>query len=266
MSDGGLALQTPPGVTLTSGNSFTAWVAMRAVEAVCASRGFALATSRVAVVGAAGAIGHALTLLCSERIGQMILIGNPRAGEASIGNLRAVVQDCERHVTSLSGKKGKFPTGILAQRLIRRESAGQMAGSDPDPAMIVTVDLDQYLPTADIIFTATSAVLPFISSRHLRKDAIVCDVSRPFNIASDLAQERPDLAIVLGGLVQAPKNSLLGLLEERDRPNILMACAAETIVLALSRYRSNHLCGRLDLATIEEMARLAGRMGFSVAA
>src|SRR6202048_1876851 len=266
VSDGGLALQTPPGATLTSGNSFTAWVAMRAVEAVWGSRGFALATSRVAVVGAAGAIGHALTLLCSERIGQMILIGNPRAGEASIGNLRAVVQDCERHVTSLSGKKGKFPTGSLAQRLIRRESAGQMAGSDPDPAMIVTVDLDQYLPTADIIFTATSAVLPFISSRHLRKDAIGCDVSRPFHIASDLAQERSDLAIVLGGLVQAPKNSLLGLLEERDRPNILMACAAETIVLALSRYRSNHLCGRLDLATIEEMARLAGRMGFSVAA
>ena len=71
---------------------------------------------------------------------------------------------------------------------------------------------------------------------------------------------------MLGGLVQAPKNSLLGLLEERDRPNILMACAAETIILALSQYRSNHLCGRLDIATIEEMARLAGRMGFSVAA
>jgi acetylornithine/succinyldiaminopimelate/putrescine aminotransferase/predicted amino acid dehydrogenase len=266
VSDGGLALKTPPGVTLTSGNSFTAWAAMRAVEAVCAKRGLALANATVAVVGAAGAIGHALSLLCSERVARVILIGNPRAGEASIGNLRAVADDCERHVTLLAGKKTKFPAGSLAERLMQREPARQQGGCDLDPAMTVTIDLDKHLPTADIVFTATSAVLPFISSHHLRKHAIVCDVSRPFNIASDLAQQRPDLEIVLGGLVQAPENSLLGLLEERDRPNALMACAAETIVLALSRYCSKHLCGRLDPATIEELARLAGKMGFSVAA
>ncbi len=44
-----------------------------------------------------------------------------------------------------------------------------------------------------------------------------------------------------------------------------MACAAETIILALSRYRSAHLCGRLDVATVEDVGRLAESLGFSVA-
>jgi predicted amino acid dehydrogenase len=71
--------------------------------------------------------------------------------------------------------------------------------------------------------------------------------------------------LVSGGLVQAPDTCLLGALGERDRPNVLVACAAETIILALSGYRSQHLCGRLDLTTIEELGRLAERMGFSAA-
>jgi predicted amino acid dehydrogenase len=68
-----------------------------------------------------------------------------------------------------------------------------------------------------------------------------------------------------GGLVRAPEASLLGRLEEQDRPNVLVACAAETIVLALSRYRAKQLCGRLDVATIQELGDLAERSGFSVA-
>jgi predicted amino acid dehydrogenase len=44
---------------------------------------------------------------------------------------------------------------------------------------------------------------------------------------------------------------------------VLPACAAETIILALSGFRSEHLCGRIDLATVAELGKLADRMGFS---
>jgi fatty aldehyde-generating acyl-ACP reductase len=94
---------------------------------------------------------------------------------------------------------------------------------------------------------------------------MVCDVSRPFNVVPDLDRERPDLRIVDGGLVRAPEASVLGLLEEPDRRNTLLACAAETIVLALSGFRSEHLCGRLDPATIEELGKVAAKLGFSAA-
>jgi acetylornithine/succinyldiaminopimelate/putrescine aminotransferase/predicted amino acid dehydrogenase len=264
IADGGLALRAPAGVSMTSGNSFTTWAAIRAVEAACSNHGLALANCTVAIVGAAGAIGHALSLLCAERTRELILIGNPRAGKASIGKLQGVAQDCERHVAFLAANGRKFSPGTIAERLVQRKSLGTAAASNQS-GLTVTTDIDRHLPRAQIVLTATNAVLPFISSRHLSNDVVICDVSRPFNIAPDLADERPDLRIVCGGLVQAPETSLLGLLEEPDRPNVLVACAAETIVLALCQYRSRHLCGRLDVATIEEMGGLAERMGFSVA-
>jgi predicted amino acid dehydrogenase len=50
--------------------------------------------------------------------------------------------------------------------------------------------------------------MPFIASQHLRHGALVCDVSRPFNIPPDLIAARPDLRLVSGGLVRAPKSSV----------------------------------------------------------
>jgi predicted amino acid dehydrogenase len=108
-------------------------------------------------------------------------------------------------------------------------------------------------------------VQPFISARHLQKGAIVCDVSRPLNVAAGLRDERPDLRWVDGGVVRAPDGCVLGLLEEPDRQSALVACAAETIILALSGFRSDHMCGRLDPATIEELGRVAMTLGFSAA-
>ena len=36
-------------------------------------------------------------------------------------------------------------------------------------------------------------------------------------------------------------------------------------ILALSGFRSEHLCGRLDAATIEDLGRIAAKLGFSAA-
>ena len=258
---GGLALHAREGVRVTSGNSYTSWVAMQALEAACTDQGVSLAERTVAVVGATGAIGHALSLLCAERAAELILIGNPQVADASIGRLRIVAQDCERHVRALAAAGRKFRPGTLAERVLRRPAAAANA----DAGITVTTDIDHHLPRAHAVLTATNAVLPFISARHLRNGALVCDISRPFNVAPDLGAERRDVRMVNGGLVQAPQGSVLELLEEPDRSNVLLACAAETIILALSGFRSEHLCGRLDAATIEDLGKVAARLGFSAA-
>jgi acetylornithine/succinyldiaminopimelate/putrescine aminotransferase/predicted amino acid dehydrogenase len=258
---GGLALHAREGVRVTSGNSYTSWVAMQALEAACADQGVSLADRTVAVVGATGAIGHALSLLCAERAAELILIGNPQVADASVGRLRLVAEDCERHVRALAAAGRKFRPGTFAERVLRRPAAAANA----DAGITVTTDIDQHLPRAHAVLTATNAVLPFISARHLRKGALVCDISRPFNVAPDLGKERHDVRMVDGGLVQAPEGSVLELLEEPDRRNVLLACAAETIILALSGFRSEHLCGRLDPATIEDLGKVAASLGFSAA-
>jgi acetylornithine/succinyldiaminopimelate/putrescine aminotransferase/predicted amino acid dehydrogenase len=252
---GGLAVQAPEGVRVTSGNSYTAWSAMRAVEAACDKHGIALKDCKVAIVGATGAIGHALSLLCTERVAELILIGNPQV-DSSLGRLRVVAEDCNRHAASRGDSGQILHPGSVAERSVSRPA-------DSNTRITVTTDIEQYLPRADIVLTATSAVHPFISARHLKNGAMVCDVSRPLNVASGLRDERSDLRWVDGGLVRAPDLSVLGLLEEPTRPNMMVACAAETIILALSGFRGENLCGRLELTTIAEIGRVAGRLGFS---
>jgi predicted amino acid dehydrogenase len=264
VADGGLALTHRPGLTITSGNSLTTWTAIRSVEAASAKYGFALADCTVAVVGATGAIGHALSLLCAERAAELILIGNPLATEASLGKLREVAEDCRRHVATRVAAGREFTPGSLAARIAHgRTSAPPPHG---DAGMTITTDIDQHLPRAHVVLAATNAVQPFITSRHLRSGALVCDVSRPFNVVPDLVQQRDDLRLLSGGLVLPPPSSVLGHVEAPERANALVACAAETIVLALSGYQSAHLCGRLDIATIEDIGRLAEELGFSVIA
>jgi acetylornithine/succinyldiaminopimelate/putrescine aminotransferase/predicted amino acid dehydrogenase len=258
---GGLALRAPEGVRVTSGNSYTTWAALRAVEDACAKEGICLADSTVAIVGSAGAIGHALSLLFAERVAELILIGNPRV-ETSVGRLQIVAQDCKNHVALLAASGRRFSPGTVAERSVKRAA---VAATEPQAGLTITTDIDQHLPRAHIVLTATNAVMPFISARHLRNDVMVCDVSRPLNIAPEIADQRPDVRWVDGGLVRAPEGSILGLLEEPDRRNVLLACAAETIVLALSGFRSEHLCGRLDAKTVEELGRVAATMGFSAA-
>ena len=168
--------------------------------------GVSLADRTIAVVGATGAIGHALSLLCAERAAELILIGNLQVADASVGRLRIVAQDRERHVRALAVTGRKFrPTlrsGCCGAPLRRRM---------PTSGITVTTDIDQHLPRAHAVLTATNAVLPFISARHLRNGALVCDISRPFNVAPDLGEERRDVRMVDGGLVQAPEGSVLEL-------------------------------------------------------
>jgi predicted amino acid dehydrogenase len=259
---GGLAVKARDGVRVTSGNSYTTWSAMQAVEAACRRLSIALGNCAVAVVGATGVIGHALSLLCAERAAELILIGNPEV-ETSIDRLQLVAADCRRHLLARVAAGHKVPIGGVADRLVSRPAS---AAADPGMGVTVTTDIDRHLARAHVVLTATSAVQPFISARHLRNGALVCDVSRPFNVTSGLRDQRPDLHWVDGGLVRAPDRSVLGILEETGRSNVLVSCAAETIILTLSGFRSEHLCGRLDPATIEELGRVAAGLGFTAAA
>jgi predicted amino acid dehydrogenase len=260
ISYGGNALEERPGVTVTSGNSLTTWAALRSVELACAEEGRKLAQSTVAVVGANGAIGHALSKFFAERAGELILVGNPSNPEASLRKLQRVARDCRRHVARLAAAGREFSPGSLAAELTVRPD-----DADLESRITLTTDIDQHLPRAHIILTATKEVLPFIKSCHLRERALVCDVSRPFNVAPEVIRRRKDVRLVGGGgLIKTPDSSVLGYIEESDRPKVLLSCAAETIMLALSGYQSKHLCGHLDTETIEKIGGQAENFGFSV--
>src|SRR5262249_38899009 len=156
VADGGVALRPPFGVTVTSGNSLTAWSAQQAIQEDCARRGVPLARSTVAIVGATGAIGHVLSLLLAECVGRLILVGNPKAPESSLWRLREVADDCAQHVARLAADGRRFPPGSAAR--------GLLDGVDPAALIEATTDLERRLPQADVVVAATSTTTTFIAA------------------------------------------------------------------------------------------------------
>src|SRR5262249_10104430 len=71
---GGLYLKDNGLPALTTGNSYTAVAAKQSIEAALEMIGRDLSTCSVAVVGATGSIGRAISILLSRKLGKLILV------------------------------------------------------------------------------------------------------------------------------------------------------------------------------------------------
>jgi predicted amino acid dehydrogenase len=248
---------------LTSGNSYTVAAARRAVRDACAARGLDLNRATVAVIGAAGMIGRALAILLAEEVGRLVLIGNPAHARHSASRLQGVAADAAEHVRRRAASGAIYAPGTVGDVLSRGEAP--IHGPFGANAGIETIaDLASALPEADIVITATSSPAAFVHGRYLKPNAIVCDVSRPFNVCGDVAAERPDVLVIEGGLVRVPGNPDFRFLGGKER-GIIVACIAETILLALEKQPAfDGLCGSLNIETILELERLGERHGLQV--
>ena len=127
-------------------------------------------------------------------------------------------------------------------------------------------DLEAALPQADVVLTATSATEAFIEPDWLKRGAIVYDLSRPYNVSKLVAQKRPDVRVIEGGVVCLPGTPDfqfdLGL-----EPGQVFACLAETALLALERrYSHASLGSELNEDLIDELSALGDAHGFRIAA
>jgi len=121
------------------------------------------------------------------------------------------------------------------------------------------------LPHADIVITVTSAVDTVIEPGHLKPGAVVCDVARPRDVSRAVAQRRPDVLVIEGGVVAVPGQVEFGF-DFGFPPRTAYACMAETMLLALEqRYESFSLGRELEIAKVREMRALAQKHGFALA-
>ena len=104
----------------------------------------------------------------------------------------------------------------------------------------------------------------FITAESLKDGAIVCELSRPFNVSREVRTLRPDVLWIEGGLVRVPGEPDLGLDLGRGR-GIAYACMAETMLLALEHaYRDTSLGTELQVETVRALDALAEEHGFVV--
>jgi predicted amino acid dehydrogenase len=176
-------------------------------------------------------------------------------------------------VVGCTGSIGRVISRMLAAvvprlMLIGRDEAKLRAVADviPGPAQVETsTDVAAALPEADIVVTVTSAVDIVIEPGFLRPGAVVCDVARPRDVSKQVAERRPDVLVIEGGVVAVPGEVDFGL-DFGFPPGTAYACMAETMILALEQRYENYSLGReIEAAKVTEIAQLAAKHGFKLA-
>lgn len=154
---------------------------------------------------------------------------------------------------------------LVARSLPRLEAlADRLSRSVPTTA---TQDLTA-VREADLVVLLTASTEALIGPEHLREGAVVLDATQPRNTSPDLVTQRPDVAVVDGGVVDVPSLRLvggdIGLPQGRA-----YACFAETALLGLSGHAGHFAIGVPRLEQVDHVRSLAveqAHLGFGLAA
>ena len=121
--------------------------------------------------------------------------------------------------------------------------------------------LDLTTKEADIIVTATSHPTALLNSDHLKKNAIVVDVSQPPNLSWEMCQRRSDICRVDGGYVDFPIKYNL---QPPGMPvGLLFACIVESIMQTIENEQRNHV-GSIDINHLRRTERWGQKYGFTL--
>jgi len=142
-----------------------------------------------------------------------------------------------------------------ALEAIRERCEGGMA------RVTTSADIASIYP-CDLILTVTSAVTSVIEPEHLKPGAVVCDVARPRDVSVRVAQARPDVLVIEGGMVEVPGPVDFGF-DFGFPPGKSYACMAETMALALEGRFEDYSVGKhVSLERVNEIGSIAAKHGF----
>ncbi|MBS3784739.1 MAG: shikimate dehydrogenase [Anaerolineae bacterium] len=226
VGDGGVTIAQRLNMPVTNGNTLTVGLAVEALRRAAEERGLALDGATAAVVGGSGSVGLASAEMLAPMVEKLILVGRQEIR--------------------------------LSQARAETEAAGTAE-------VRVSKDIEEVLE-ADVVLSATSAPEPVLYPPHLKKGAIVCDVALPPDVAPEVREQRADVSVINGVVVDVPGpvdfGFDFGLPPGRAYPSM-----AEAMVLALEgRYESYSLGQRVYGEKVREMMQLAHKHGFRLSA
>ncbi len=218
-------------VAVTSGNTYTAVLAVEGILKAAATLGLELRDSQLAIIGATGDIGSICTKILARKVKQLILAARNEKRLQEFADTIVGQNSCDIRIS-------RHVSDVVKQ--------------------------------ADIILTATSAITTIIDVHDPRPGSIVCDVSYPANVAKDVLRKRNDVFVFEGGLATWPYCDQLEQKERLRRfcpPGTVHGCLAETMLLALEGKFVDFSIGRgrITFDRFEEMSSLAKKHGFGLA-
>jgi fatty aldehyde-generating acyl-ACP reductase len=214
-------------VPVTTGNTFTAAMAIDGVMKAAGLLNLDLAKTKLTIVGGTGDIGSGCARAMVDKVKQLTITGRTKA-----------------NLARLKGELSK-----------RRKAK-----------VIATTDNDAAVKDADVIITTASAVASIIKIDTFKPGAVICDVGYPKNI-SYAHTHRQDILIFSGGLAKPPSPFSVPFDTALPSPETIYGCFSESIILALEKRYENFSFGRGNITPekIEEIRQMGRKHGFEVA-
>jgi fatty aldehyde-generating acyl-ACP reductase len=214
-------------VPVTTGNTFTAAMAVEGVLKAVALLNVDISNAKLAIVGGTGDIGSACARALTDKVKQLTITGR---------------------------------TKINLKRLSKELSGRRKA------RIIATTDNEDTVRDADIVIAVASATSSILNIDWFKPGAIICDVGYPKNI-SYTPTARQDILIFSGGLATTPTPFCLPIDTGLPSPDIIYGCFAEAIILALEKRFENFSFGRgnITVEKMDEIRELGRKHGFEVA-
>jgi predicted amino acid dehydrogenase len=236
VGDAGVTVARRSSLPITTGNSYSAsgalWAAADAIRRMgllTVNKHNKKVAAKTMVIGASGSIGSVSARLLAMSFDEVYLAGR-----------------------TLS-KLDELKASILKET--------------PDAKVFTTIDYNELLADMDMIVTSTSgAGKEILDIMRVKPGCVITDVARPLDLpASDVAK-RPDVLVIESGEIDLP-TKVKGMKSISLPPNVIYACLAETIVLALEGRFEVFTVGRdTEWEKVKEIYKLGLKHGMKLAA
>jgi predicted amino acid dehydrogenase len=137
----------------------------------------------------------------------------------------------------------------------------------PNAKIVCSTDYDELLGDMDMIVTSTSgAGKKILDITKVKPGCVITDVARPLDLPPEEVAKRPDVLVIESGEIELP-DTVKGLKDIGLPENVVYACLAETIVLALEGRFEVFTIGRdTEWEKVKEIYKLGLRHGMKLAA
>jgi hypothetical protein len=137
----------------------------------------------------------------------------------------------------------------------------------PDAKVTCSTNYDELLGEMDMIVTSTSgAGKKILDITKVKPGCVITDVARPLDLPPEEVAKRPDVLVIESGEIELP-TQVKGMKSIGLPPNVIYACLAETIVLALEGRFEVFTIGRdTEWEKVKQIYKLGIKHGMKLAA
>lgn len=167
---GGMALKRRADIDVTNGNAYTAAIIEDQIRMLLPHLPRRARPHRVAIVGASGSVGSAVTRLLARDPDDLALT-------------------------------------LIARTAPRLNALADSIRPQVDVRVAQSLDA---LRESDLVVVLTASADTVVEPHHLAPGAVVLDATQPRNTTPDLSRRRPDVLVIDGGIVSIPSLALHG--------------------------------------------------------